>query len=280
MLAEALKYAAARLAGQRDSHGHLAELVALEARHARRKADWADHLERSRALILDAARACPEDRRRVALIAGPGLLLEVPLEELSALFRRVLLVDLAFPPSVSRLAARLGNVEMLLRDLSGCLDDPPTSPEAVPAMRLGLQPPDLWIDGTVGLDFACSANVLSQLPLFVLGKLRGQGLPEALLDDIAAAVIRAHLDWLVALPCPACLLTDTIEHALPAPGSGLDEGYEADLLHGVEHGLAGRQWTWDMALDGEALRGMDVRREVLGVPDVHAPGAGRKGWRP
>lgn len=277
MLAEALKYAAARLAGQRDTHGHLAELVALEARHARRREDWAPHLKNARALMLEAARACPPERRRTALIAGPGLLLEVPLAEIAALFRRVVLADMAFPPSVSRTARELANVELWTRDISGCLENPPITPEGVPAVGLGLRPPDALED----LDFACSANLLSQLPLFVLRKIRGQGLREEELDLVGAAVIRAHLDWLAALPCPACLITDTVEHALPMQDSGLDEGHEADLLFGQGQELGRlpgvRRWTWDIALEGEQLRGMDIHREVLGVPDVNIR---RTGGRP
>lgn len=278
MLSEALKYAAARLSGQRDTHGHLAELVALEARHARRAEDWGPHLKNARKLLLDAAGACPAERRRTALIAGPGLLLEVPLAELAALFARVVLADMAFPPSVARAARELGNVELFTRDLTGCLEDPPATPETVPPVRPDLDAPGLLDD----LDFACSANLLSQLPLFVLRKIRGQGVPEQTLDSVAAAVIRAHLDWLKALPCPVCLLTDTVEHALPMQDSDLDEGHEADLLYGEGQELAGlpgaRRWIWDFALEGEELRGMDIRREVLGLPDLHAGTA--RGGRP
>lgn len=285
MIVEALKFAAARLAGQRNTHGHLAELVALEARHARCREAWAGHLAQARSLVLDAARACPAHRRRTALVAGSGLLLEIPLAELSALFGRVVLADLAFPPAVSRLARSLGNVELLHCDLSGCLDDPPLAPEQVPAVRLGLNPRGNWPELGPDLDFACSANLLSQLPLFVLRRLRaqghGQGSAGAALEDIAAAVVRAHLDWLQALPCPACLLTDTLEFALPMEDSHLDTGHEADLLYGVDHGLAGRTWTWRMAPNGEALPGMDISREVLGVPDVHGCARpARRGARP
>lgn len=270
MLSEALKYAAARLSGQRDTHGHLAELVALEARHTRRAEDWTPHLKNARGLILAAAKACPPERRRTALIAGPGLLLEVPLKEIAALFARVVLVDMAFPPAVARTARELGNVETIAHDLTGCLENPPAAAQDVPQVDFALSPQSIIED----LDFACSANLLSQLPLFVLRKIRGQGIPEETLDDIAAAIIRAHLDWLKRLPCPACLLTDTVEHALPMLDSDLDEGHEADLLYGVEHGLndlpGARRWVWDFALEGEEMRAMDIRREVLGVPDVNA----------
>jgi hypothetical protein len=273
VLVEALKYAAARLSGHPDPHGLLSELIALEARHGRCRKHWQPHLERSRAAVLAAAAALPAQRRRTALVLGSGLLLEVPLAELAALFSRVILVDLAFPPAVSRLARRLGNVELLPRDLTGCLDAltthaAPTAP-AVPAPRLGLESPDLWPD----LDFAYSANVLSQLPVFALEALRGKAktMPEPVLADFAAGLIRAHLDWLAALPCPALLLTDTVEHARPMPGQSRPRqepgpGYEADLLYGVAHGLAGESWTWHMAPAGEAAPGLDIWREVLSAP--------------
>ncbi|MBU1231040.1 MAG: hypothetical protein KKA55_00650 [Proteobacteria bacterium] len=251
MLAEAIKYAAARLLGQGDPHGHLAQQVALWARHRRRRAAWEPHLSRCRALTLAAAKACPPEARRTALVMGSGLLLEVPLEELSALFQRVVLADMAFVPEVRARAARQGNVELRETDLTGCLDRlsgglPRPLPDALAQLGAGLP----------GLDFAYSANLLSQLPLFALGK--------AVRLEAAAALVRQHLDGLKALGVPACLVTDVAERGLR---QGLVE-YEADLLFGVDPGLSGETWTWSMAPDGEAVRGLDVERTVLGVADV------------
>ncbi|MDO9631870.1 MAG: hypothetical protein Q7I92_08240, partial [Humidesulfovibrio sp.] len=121
MLAEALKYAAARLRGQSDPHGHLAQQVAIWARHKRHSAAWEPHLARARALALASAQACPPDARRTALVLGSGLLLDVPLDELSALFKSVVLADMAFVPEVRARAARLGNVQTLEVDLTGRL---------------------------------------------------------------------------------------------------------------------------------------------------------------
>lgn len=251
MLAEAIKYAAARLLGQDDPHGHLAQQVALWARHRRRRAAWEPHLARCRALALAAANACPPEARRTALVMGSGLLLEVPLEDLSALFHRVVLADMAFVPEVRARAARLGNVETLKIDLTGCLARlsgglPRPLPDALAQLATGLP----------GLDFAYSANLLSQLPLFALGK--------AVRLEAAQALVRQHLDDLKALDVPACLVTDVTER-------GLRQGqveYEADLLFGVDPGVSGETWIWNMAPDGEAVRGLDVERVVLGVADV------------
>jgi hypothetical protein len=260
VLAEAVKYAAARLRGQGDPHGHLAQQVALWARHKRQGAAWEPHLARCRALALAAAHACPRQARRTALVLGPGLLLDVPVDALSALFARVVLADMAFMPEVRARAARLGNVEVRQIDLTGCLDRLPQA--------LGQPPPDVLGElaaSLPGLDFAYSANLLSQLPLFALDALP-DGPKEEHGAALAAGLVRQHLNGLLALPCPACLVTDVTER-------GLRQGVvddETDLLFGVDPGMTGETWVWDMAPDGEAVRGLDVERVVLGVADVRA----------
>lgn len=264
MLAEAIKYAAARLRGQGDPHGHLAQQVAVWARHKRHSAAWEPHLARAKALALDSARACPERLRRTALVMGSGLLLDVPLDALSALFQTVVLADMAFVPEVRAKAARLGNVQTLEVDLTGRLDllpsglDEPLTPDAASGLaQVAARLPEL--------DFAYSANLLSQLPLFALDALPPD-MEQERREKLAAELVRQHLDGLLALGCPACLVTDVTER-------GLRQGeldYEADLLFGVEPGLTGETWNWDMAPDGEAVRGLDVERVVLGVSDVRA----------
>lgn len=263
MLTEAIKYAAARLRGQDDPHGHLAQQVALWARHRRRRAAWEPHLARCRTLALAAASACPEKERRLALVLGSGLLLEVPLQELSALFERVVLADMAFVPEVRAQAARLGNVETRQVELTGWLDLLPGAlGEPTPASRSGLA----WLAAALpGLDFVYSANLLSQLPLFALDALRPDP-GEERRAELGAMLVRQHLDGLAALGRPACLVTDVTERGLRR---GVVE-YEADLLFGVEIGLPGETWVWNMAPDGEAVRGLDVERTVLGVERVRA----------
>lgn len=261
MLAEALLYARARLGGQQNPHGHLAELVGIWARHRRQRQAWADHLARARVLCLKAAEACPA--QRTALVLGAGLLLDVPLERLSSLFRRVVLADLAFLPATIRLAKALGNVELAVTDLSGCLDALPTA-EALTGHAPAPQP-DLSL-GLAELDFVYSANLLSQLPLHALATLRKRSPApaDADLEAFGAALVRAHLDALHALPCPACLVADTLERG----ASEERVGYEMDLLYGVPLRLAGETWTWRLAPRGEISPDLDIERLVLGAPDA------------
>jgi hypothetical protein len=267
MLLEALHYARARLGGQRNPHGHLTELVGIWARQRRQRQAWAGHLARARVLCLTAAEATPPQARRTALVYGAGALNDVPLEGLSALFRRVVLADMAFLPRTVRLARALGNVELRHADLTDSLDTPP-APDFL-AARAPAPVPDLTL-GEAEADFAYSANLLSQLPLAPLLSLsRRDPAPAPLeLEAYAASLVRAHLAGLAALPCPACLVADTLER-------GLDHGrqrYEDDLLYGVDPGLDGETWTWLLAPRGEEHPELDIERLVLGVRDVHAEG--------
>ncbi len=290
MIVEALKYAAARLAGQDDRHGHLAEAIAMQARHARQRTAWQPHLEQCRATCLDAAQACPPKRRRTALVVGAGLLLDVPLEELARRFQQVVLLDLAFLPGVAARAKALGNVRLLRHDITGCLDGmremaARTAPLLAPPVTLG---PGSAAHGSpsvdwAGLDFVYSANLLSQLPLHALAALRRHAphLDETAREAFAASLIHAHLDWLGGLPCPACLVADVEEYTVEEYAVALTTGEETitPLLYGVEirgSELRGaetaRTWTWNMAPGGEALPGMDVRRRVLGILDARKRG--------
>jgi len=263
MFAEALLYARARLGGQQNRHGHLAELVAIWARHRRQRQAWAGHLTRARVLCIQSAEAC--ETRRTALVLGAGLLLDVPLEQLSALFQRVVLADMAFLPATTRLAKALGNVELLVTDLSGCLDslpDPQALDAHAPASR-----PDLSL-GLPGLDFVYSANLLSQLPLHALAVLRKRDPApgDEALQAFAASLVRAHLDALAALPCPVCLVADTLERSYA--DHCLND--ETDLLYGVPLSLQGESWTWHLAPRGEISPELHIERLVLGAPDARA----------
>lgn len=262
----------------------------MQARHARQRAAWQPHLEQCRATCLDAAQACPPERRRTALVVGAGLLLDVPLEELAQRFQQVVLLDLAFLPGVAARAKAQDNVRLLRRDITCCLDGlgdlgyldgwTDESPLLAPPVTLGKGSPSA--DGT-GLDFVYSANLLSQLPLHALAALRRHAphLDETVREAFAASLIRAHLDWLGDLPCPACLVADVEEQAVDEHVVALKAGEETvtPLLYGVEirsNELRGaetaRTWTWDMAPGGEALPGMDVRRRVLGILDARKRG--------
>jgi hypothetical protein len=120
--------------------------------------------------------------------------------------------------------------------------------------------------GLEELDFVYSANLLTQLPLYAVSGLakRDPAPDESDVEAFAASLVRAHLEALRSMPCPACLVTDSLER-------GYRDGqleYEADLLYGVDLDMPGETWPWLMAPRGEAEPGLDVERLVFGAPDA------------
>src|SRR5262245_54087219 len=91
--------------------GYPRELFRIPGRFRGWKPAWQPHCQRWRALILRASARCTT--RRKAVVFGSGFLYDVPLAELAAGFREVVLVDVVHPRATARAAARLGNVNLL-----------------------------------------------------------------------------------------------------------------------------------------------------------------------
>jgi hypothetical protein len=250
--------------------GHLRELVAMQARHRRCRRAWAPHLEACRRLIIEGAERCPS--RRTALVAGSGLLLDIPLDYLAERFETVILADLVHLRPVRRRAARFPNVRLAEVDLTGVLEDVLALPAGArtlpgPPVPAFLQGPD---DPPV--DLVVSANLMSQLSLCPLARLtrRLAGPPDAaerttVLADFAAALPARHLEWLERFTGVVCLVTD-VERMVVDNELVLES---ADPLYGLTlPGWAqagGREWIWDIAPRPEAFRRADRRNRVRGA---------------
>src|SRR5262245_4266380 len=140
--------------------GFPAEISGIQGRYRRCKEHWAEHIERSRSIILRGAERA--ERLRKAIILGGGLLHDMPLDELSAMFREVVLVDLIHPFSSRWATRKLTNVKRVEADITG------TIARAYAVAWDGDEPlprsdPTLYLDDPE-VDFTASVNLLSQLP--------------------------------------------------------------------------------------------------------------------
>src|SRR5262245_47503770 len=88
--------------------GFPAEVAGIQGRYKRCREHWANHVERTRATIL--AEANRAEQRRKAIILGGGLQHDLPLDELAAMFREVVLVDLIHPFASRWATRKLANV--------------------------------------------------------------------------------------------------------------------------------------------------------------------------
>ncbi len=240
--------------------GYLREAIALGSRARRCAPLWAPHLERSRDWLLESAGA----GGALGVVLGSGLLLDVPLAELAARFRRLFLVDMVHLPRVRRQARAHARVVLLERDVTGVvaplwwLVRRRARAERDELGRVFEVFPDL--PELEAADWVASVNIFSQLPLLPL-EAAARLCPGAGEADFLAwqdRLLGRHLAWLRQRP-RGCLLAD-IRQTTSRP-DGVEEimDYSPWL---ASLGPAGAGWTWRLADAAETGDGSRVDHRV------------------
>lgn len=254
MLLEAFQYLTTPCPRHLRSMGYLKELIATEARYRRCRAAWQPHLEKTRALISDAARAARGNSK--AIVLGGGMLADIPLDVLTRKFETVVLADVCFLKQTRRNVWRHPHIELKTCDITGVAAPLSDGAWPVPAMPVDLPLADA--------DLVVSANVLSQLPLIPLQYARKRKLhpDDAALPVFARHIIRAHLDYLNTCPGTVCLISEVERRFLDGEVKIGNEdplwGVAPDVLDG------GDEWFWDIAPKPETSQDYAVRNRVRG----------------
>lgn len=188
------------------SLGYLDEAIAMQQRFRCRRDAWQMHLDSTRRFVLSSAQKCPA--RNKAVILGSGLLLDVPLAELSALFREVLLLDVVCLPRIRSRIRGYGNVRFIEHDVTTVTE------RLYRNKQQGIQElPEIVQDSSAhyeGADFIVSLNILSQLwvmPRAYLLKIRPPA-DQELLDDWCRRIVESHYTSLHNLAGNVCLIAD------------------------------------------------------------------------
>ncbi|WP_448204986.1 hypothetical protein [Azospirillum sp. sgz302134] len=265
MLREAFEYLTTPYPPLARRYGYLAEALALGARYRRQKDAWAPHVAACRRFVAEAAARVPRGGR--ALVAGSGLLIEIPLAELVERFDEVVLVDLVHTRSVRQEVRRMPAVRLLTLDVSGVLE--PLDGALAAGGPLPVPTPPV-LEGE-RFAFAVSCNLLSQLPLLPLNAIERTApkMPEAERAAFAHGLARGHLDWLARSAETAALFTDV--ESLWLEGGRVVE--REDSLWGVALPAPDRSWAWDIAPAPEEDRDRDLRHSVGAWFDVTGLGA-------
>ncbi|WP_207459855.1 hypothetical protein [Azospirillum sp. SYSU D00513] len=275
MLREAFEYLTTPCGRTARRFGYLGEAVALGARHRRQRRAWAPHVAACRNFMEEAMERAAGgnrggERGGRALVAGSGLLIELPLEAMAARFAEVVLADVVHARSARRRAARFPNVRLVELDVTGTLEPlarfltgqaatRTSAPAALPRPEPPPPPGGRFA-------FAVSCNLLSQLPLMPLEAVeaRAPAVTEAERAAFAQSLARTHLEWLAEAADRAALFTDT-ESVWLEKGRPVERD---DSLWGLAMPPPDRAWRWDIAPAPEADRRRDLIHEVGGWFDV------------
>lgn len=259
MIGEFLRYWTTPAPERVRTYGYLQRLIAIEYRERRCRAAWGPHLAQTRQYIVKAMDVVP--RPRTAVILGSGLLLDVPLEDLSERFETVYLADIFHMPRVRRIVRGYDNVRLLTGDVTGIFR----------AMKEGKTPdartpaPPARIPHIADADLIVSCNCLTQLagPFNDLFR-RTQGFTDADCDLLSVQVMENHLKALVDQAVGvSVVITDTQRIAVR---DGKIVGRK-DLLRSLKlphapHPQHDQEWEWLIAPAGEERPSLDIRHMI------------------
>jgi hypothetical protein len=249
MIAEALAWLATPCPLYVRRLGLLTESIAISARHRRCRTAWAPHLSATREAVLDAVARTP--RRRTALVMGSGALLDLPLAELAAAFRRVVLVDLVHPWAARLKARAFTHVTLVTDDVSGTLEGVAKGELTPPRPFPLLADPEI--------DLVVSLNLLSQLPVTPVRRLDGR-VDGPALAAAAQELVRSHLADLDRSRAATLLVSDVERVLIGGDGREIErESLIADLPEPAKD----REWWWDIAPAPEADPVNAERRRVI-----------------
>ncbi len=249
MILELFTYITTRCSPHIRRMGYLYEAIGLKCRYKRHPDAWQHHLEKTRQFVLSAADKSKE--RGKVVILGAGLLLDVPLETLSAMFCEVVLIDIVCLPEVRRRIKGYDNVRFLQHDVTNVAEtlyqnvqygrcELPSSSPALPE-----------IDKDTGL--VISLNILSQITV-VLRKYALKKLKGADMDRVGIwcrQITEAHCAFLRSLPCNVCLIAD---HRYARRDRNGKIAAQGSTIFGISLPVPDDSWVWNIAPIGEESR--------------------------
>lgn len=248
--------------------GLLGDLIAIDARYGRHKKSWQEHLQKTKATIL--AEAMKLKHRNKILILGAGSLNDVPLAELSTMFKEVHLLDIFFLNSTVNKVKAYSNVKLHEIDVTDSLKalyeqytEVTNNKETFVALDFQVKSPCILLQEN--FDMVVSLNLLSQLPLAAKKFFDRKNIGSHDFDDLYQLLITKHLDYLqkfVTQGSKVLLITD-IEKQI----------YEEDREITVENTLQDIDlgkfvdepidtWIWKLAPRGELGGDFELRLKV------------------
>lgn len=196
---------------------------------------------------------------------GTGLLLDIPVAELSATFEKVLLIDILQLPEVIRYCAQFANVRCVQHDVTEMvmeLYELSSLKGKRPLPQQAVLPTYLLDDPTV--DFVVSVNILSQLPIMPqLFLERTCGFKEHEFKELNSSMVRNHLEYIQKFNANVLLVTDVFRHLLDSTGKIVDTESVVEHIPLPEHR---NEWKWDIAPRPEEYREWDVIHIVRSIP--------------
>ncbi|NPA67821.1 MAG: hypothetical protein GXO50_04340 [Chlorobi bacterium] len=225
---------------------------------------WNNHLQNTKKFILENIE---NKSAGLCTVLGSGWCLDVPLNELTDKFEKVILIDLVHPPQIKRKANKFSNLELLTYDISGVLEHIYNYKKKNMKRYVMLSEYlnfNAFTEKLVDLNPDClvSVNILSQLAYFPLLFAEKNKLADSIERNVLKKRIEeAHINML--FPEKSVLITDYFETEYNLKGENIREKNRLSIT--LPKDKIKEEWIWDFDLSGNFHTGNPVRFKVAAL---------------
>jgi len=214
----------------------------LVFRHLDQEGGWDRHLTYCRDFIIRSVRSCQPE---LLTVLGSGWLLDLPLGDLSALTRKIYLVDIVHPPAIREHAGNLPNIELREEDVTGGLiEEVWNKCGGTSLLRKRINREDItvpWYKADYEQGMVVSLNLLTQLESLPCRFLEKHSMMTAEdLTELKKEIQQRHISYITGRD--SVLITDTCE---VETGPGDRKKTIQSLLADLPSGNINDEWEWN-----------------------------------
>lgn len=229
----------------------------LITRYLQEKEHWQTHIDNTKRFILEKAETKKKD---LCVVLGSGWLLDIPVIELSDMFRKVILTDISHPAQILHKYRKYNNIEFTVSDITGILSlisKRNYNSKELSELESLLIPNKFDTEA----DYVISANILSQLSFFPKAHLKKTDFDnEEEINDFVKKIEKSHIDNLPKNK--SCLITEYYQYIYDMNDNVLSEGnrLSIELPKKIED-----EWLWDFDLSGNYKINKKLRFKVAAL---------------
>ena len=232
-------------------------------RYIRESGGWDTHLQNTKDFILQSSKS---KNKGSCVVFGSGWLLDVPIDELSQLFDKILLIDIVHPSQIKHKLRKHKNIEFIEADITGLMEAVYHFLKQKENIKAQLSEIDIsyshtWFSMVQTADFVVSVNILNQLDILICDYIEKKAVFLAKeIMDFRKTIQGNHLEILPK--GKSCLISDYEE-------INLNDGQivkSKPLVHiDLPVNKQSKKWKWDFDTQRTYHKDFDTVFKVIGI---------------
>jgi len=214
----------------------ISDQAGIMRRYIREKQNWEIHLNEVKDFILKSSKT---KKKNKVVVLGSGWLLDLPLKELSEIFKEVVLIDIYHPKQIQKKAKKFSNIIFQTNDITGGLIGFFYKNRKEKVLMSTIE--SFKFNIPKNTDFVISLNILCQLHIILVDYLKKYNLySDQELKMIEKQIQLSHLSMLPKEK--SCLITDFEEEIYDEENKLL--GINPLLHFDLPEGNFSKNWQW------------------------------------